>query len=48
MSVGDIVVVLPPFDYFDGWYIIEDINSDGAVFLVGIDSGFDPMYLEKV
>lgn len=48
MKVGDIVRVLPPFDDFIGEYVISDINLDGVIFLIGLEGGFSPEYLEVV
>jgi len=48
MKIGDTVRVLPPFDDFAGEYEVVEINQDGVVFLNGIESGFDPMYLEVI
>ncbi len=48
MKVGDIVMVLPPFEDFNGRYTIIDINQDGVIFLDGLEGGFSPEYLKVV
>jgi hypothetical protein len=47
MQVGDKVRVLPPFDSFNGEYIIAYFDGE-TYFLEGIIGGFAPKYLEKV
>lgn len=49
MDVGELVRVLEPFGLtYTGEYVIADINSDGVIFLEGVDGAFDPIYLERV
>lgn len=47
-NVGDLVKVLPPFDFvFPETYTIEYIKEDGTCGICG-DRDFDPKYLQLV
>jgi hypothetical protein len=49
MNVGDIVRVLEPFeDAFPSEYAIASMVSPGEIYLEGVESAFDEMYLVKM
>ena len=52
IAPDDIVELLPPFSVpgvdQQPWFVVDRVDENGAIFVEGIEGGFDEKYLRKV